>query len=255
MSGYEEHRSERPLLLNNRSCPYCGCIFHTTLGSTKEHVIGRRFVPKGALEAQWNLILNACGPCNNLKAALENDISVITMLPTPVSRGAAIEQQLAAEVSRRASKTGSRRTGKSVENSREEIKIQQQSPGMSASFTFTAQPQINHDRIHHLAELHFRAFFYFCTYDETTARGGFLLGEYLHLGSYVRGNWGCVEATWFTQQVAQWDLRFMALGPMVTSRFISENAFQPMFGRLLWSGTSLLGSSHLVVTELLSTGC
>lgn len=212
MNGYEELRPERPLLLNNRNCPYCGRVFGASLGSTKEHVIGRRFVPKGSLEAQWNLILNACGSCNNLKAALENDISVITMLPTPVSRDAAIEQQLAAEVARRASKTGSRRTGKSVANSHEEIEILQQSPGLSASFTFAGQPQINHHRIHHLAELHFRAFFYFCTYEDTTARGGFLLGEYLHLGAYGRGNWGCVEATWFAQQVTSWDLRFHGVG-------------------------------------------
>lgn len=48
---------------------------------TKEHVIGRRFVPKGKFAGHWNLILNTCKPCNNREADLEDGISAITLQP------------------------------------------------------------------------------------------------------------------------------------------------------------------------------
>jgi hypothetical protein len=61
--------------LDNVTCPYCGTAL-TSKTRTKEHVIGRRFVPVGSLDREWNLILQACGPCNRHKADLEDDISV-----------------------------------------------------------------------------------------------------------------------------------------------------------------------------------
>jgi hypothetical protein len=61
-------------------CPYCGVALSKE-NSTKEHVLARKFVPKGTLNNQWNLILNACRCCNNSKSDLEDDISAITMQP------------------------------------------------------------------------------------------------------------------------------------------------------------------------------
>jgi 5-methylcytosine-specific restriction endonuclease McrA len=65
---------------HNGVCPYCGCQLELKK-STKEHVVGRRFVPRGKLDAHWNLLVNACEPCNNRKSDLEDDISAITLHP------------------------------------------------------------------------------------------------------------------------------------------------------------------------------
>ena len=55
--------------LNNISCPYCGVML-TCETTDKEHVIGRRFVPKGKLNGNWNLVVNACRTCSGIKADL-----------------------------------------------------------------------------------------------------------------------------------------------------------------------------------------
>lgn len=206
MSNLVQHFRERPIRLQNVNCPYCGRNFGDGVVATKEHVIGRRFVPKGALEAQWNLILNACSPCNNAKAELENDISVITMLSTHSISDLEVQQRLSSEYERRAHKTGSRRTGKSVASSHETVQVQEQHSNASATFNFSCGPQIDHRRIHRLAELHFRAFRFLCTFNKSTNRG-FAGGNYVHLGAYRRANWGAVEARWFMQKVQSWELR------------------------------------------------
>ncbi|HQZ38321.1 MAG TPA: hypothetical protein PLH72_04715 [Vicinamibacterales bacterium] len=59
-----------PTVLKNATCPYCGDGVPGRDG-TKEHVIGKRFVPRSALDGSWNLILRACQRCNRRKAALE----------------------------------------------------------------------------------------------------------------------------------------------------------------------------------------
>src|SRR5689334_12269149 len=69
--------SNRPL--NNITCPYCG-IDLVQQNAIKEHVVGRRFVPKGKLAHSWNLILQACRQCNEKKSDLEDDISAISLL-------------------------------------------------------------------------------------------------------------------------------------------------------------------------------
>src|SRR5687768_10576572 len=79
MTGTPLHSdASRPLLLRNVTCPYCGKLV-SRHARTKEHVIGRRFVPRGALDRCWNLIVWACHGCNRQKSDLEDDISAITM--------------------------------------------------------------------------------------------------------------------------------------------------------------------------------
>lgn len=45
----------KPIRLHNVVCPYFGATLLRE-SMTKEHVVGRRFVPKGTLANQWNLI-------------------------------------------------------------------------------------------------------------------------------------------------------------------------------------------------------
>ena len=55
--------SAQVLHLKNKTCIYCGTS-QVADSTTWEHVIGRRFVPKGTLNGRWNLIAQCCSPCN-----------------------------------------------------------------------------------------------------------------------------------------------------------------------------------------------
>src|ERR1700724_1650675 len=113
------YETKGPVRLNNRSCPYCGQELSAEI-STDDHVIGRRFVPKGSLNNSWNLILKACAECNNLKSDLEDDISAITMQPDCFGRSPDTSVQ---QEALRKGKSRSRRTGRPVSASEERINI------------------------------------------------------------------------------------------------------------------------------------
>lgn len=167
--------------LHNVVCPYCGATL-TPDNSTKEHVVGRRFVPKGTLENEWNLILNACRSCNNRKADLEDDISAITMQPDASGRHFGAHQQLAVDAARKREKTFSRHTGKIVGESRSTLQVKYNlGPGATLTFNMIGQEQIAEDRIFELARRHFQAFFHFITYDQTTARGWWWKGMFAQI--------------------------------------------------------------------------
>ncbi len=116
----KEHPPHLPLMLNNETRVYCGAEL-TAASRTKEHVIGRRFVPKGKLNQQWNLIVWACKTCNGLKADLENDLSAISMQPEASGKFAEPDQVLADESRRKAARATSRRTRKLVKDSTERL--------------------------------------------------------------------------------------------------------------------------------------
>lgn len=202
------HPANRPIHLHNLNCAYCGREFSPELSSTKEHVIGRRFVPKGTLAGQWNLILRACRDCNHEKSQLEDDISVITMLPDAVGRYPIEDERVRAEVLRRAEKSGSRRTGRSVAQSHECATLSG-SPvaGMRITLGFVAPPQADHERLHRLAELHFTAFFFLSTYSQELRRGGFSIGPFFRIAAIARSNWGTARAQWFMDLTRDWVLR------------------------------------------------
>lgn len=86
MTYLTAHSPSRLIVRRSAFCAYCGHAFGPGDRGENEHVIGRRFVPKGTLANHWNLILSACGPCNDAKAELENDISAITMQPDGLGR-------------------------------------------------------------------------------------------------------------------------------------------------------------------------
>jgi 5-methylcytosine-specific restriction endonuclease McrA len=73
----------RLIKLNNVTCVYCGVRLDALkpAGVDKDHVIGRRFVPKGKLAGQWNLVVRVCKPCHKHKSDLEDDLSAISMHP------------------------------------------------------------------------------------------------------------------------------------------------------------------------------
>lgn len=203
-----DHPPKRAMRLLNINCAYCGKDFGPDLIPTKEHVIARRFVPRGTLDGQWNLILYACNPCNHEKSQLEDDISVITMLPDVTGRYAVEDERLRAEVLRRVEKSGSRRTHRSVAASQEHLSISA-SPfsALKIKFDLIAQPQVDLDRLHHLAELHFAAFFFLSSYSQEQKRGGFSIGSFFRIAALQRINWGDAKSRWFMEATRSWELR------------------------------------------------
>lgn len=115
-----QDQPNKPIRLRNTSCAYCGVTNSADNPLEREHVIGRRFVPKGTLARGWSLQVRACRRCNGEKADLENDISAITLLR---GHGRAREEGVSPElIIRKATRSISRRTKKPVAESSEEMR-------------------------------------------------------------------------------------------------------------------------------------
>lgn len=204
--------SDRAIVLRNTTCAYCGLPFGPILTATKEHVVGRRFVPRGVFDGQWNLILNACGHCNGNKSDLEDDISAISMMPDQLGRYPINDPRLQAEVARKAPKARSRRTGKVVIDSHEQVEIKGAFGPATFTFNFSSPAQIEEARLYQLAHYHFRGFFYWITYQHETNRGGFVQGGFFPLAAIRRADWGAPRIRWFMDLVRDWELRVHAIG-------------------------------------------
>ena len=199
-----------PVRLLNVTCVYCGAALADGSG-TKEHVIGRRFVPKGKLDGNWNLIVNACAPCNGKKSDLENDISAITMQPDAFGRHGHDDATGASEAARKAQNAISRRTKKPVKDSHERMNIKMPlGPGASVSFGFTAPAQLDEGRVFELARLQLMGFFYLITYNDSTQRGGYWIGGFYPVMVTHRADWGNPVQRAFAEAVADWEPRVLA---------------------------------------------
>ena len=195
--------------LKNVTCVYCGCDLAGS-GSTKEHVVGRRFVPKGLLDGQWNLIVRACSACNVRKSDLEDDVSAITLAPPVAFVGERRDSPFAAEAYRKASRSVSRFTGKRVVDSPHEGNITLPLGGaVTATMKYVGPPQLESRRAFELARLQLSAFFYLVTFDEASSKGGFWPGLYVPLLMAPQTDWGNAHFMAFMHAVASWELRFL----------------------------------------------
>ncbi len=211
-SKLKELHPNSPVILDNKTCVYCG-VQITSETESKEHVIGRRFVPKGKLDGQWNLIVKTCKECNGKKSDLENDISAITMQPDAWDRHVSEDKILTDEAIRKAQNSISRRTRKPIKDSLETLKIKAPfAPGVDFSFEFTSPPQLATDRIYELARLQLMAFFYFVTYNKKTQKGGFWLGDYFPILETIHSDWGNPIHKSFMEAVVGWEPRFLGIG-------------------------------------------
>lgn len=196
-------------VLRNRTCAYCG-VELVRANANKEHVIGRRFVPRGTLNGRWNLILRACVPCNAKKASLEDDISAISMQPNIAGQfHEASDPMLQEEAARKAEGSVSWRTGKAVGSSHETILLRGSMGLMEMELTLIAAPQVDEDRVVALAQLQVTGFMYWLTYDETQRIGHFMPGVFLPLRSAMRSDWGNIVHRTFMQKVSDWDQRLV----------------------------------------------
>lgn len=195
----------QPTRLKNLHCAYCSASFKDDKPE-KEHVIGKNFVPRGSHQQQWNLHVNSCHSCNQIKSQLENDLSAITMLQ--VTGVKELDDNLAGEAKRK-SKTISQRTKKPVHDSTESIKITQQlGTGMSMTFGLTAAPQADEKRMFHLALFQLAGFFYCMSYNYESQLGKCWPGAYMPLGALHKQDWGNPNIVSFAEQTADWTFRF-----------------------------------------------
>jgi hypothetical protein len=202
---FRELPANRAVILENVTCPYCAEVLNAST-NTKEHIIGRRFVPKGSLDRSWNLIVCACRECNSEKSILENDISAITQVGKHwFGRNGSEEEELG-EAQRKARRSTSKKTGKPVLNSQEEITIKVPfGPGALFTFNMVAPPQIDQERIFHLARMQMMAFFYFITYDHETKRGRFWPEGFYLVSVAHHGDWGNSLQRAFMSSVVSWE--------------------------------------------------
>lgn len=206
-----QYPPNRVLRLHNVVCPYCGGPLNDSC-RTKEHVIGRKFVPRGKLDAQWNLIVNACRTCNGKKSDLEDDISAISMQPDAHGRFGVEDDELAAEARRKAVNSASRKTRKRVKDSGSKLKLSTQlMQGATMDFSFSGPPQVDDARAFELARMQLQAFFFMITYKDEAQRGWWWPGEFMPFIHTRKSDWG--NALWkgFMQATKSWDLRVHAL--------------------------------------------
>ncbi len=200
----------RVIRLHNVTCVYCGQEM-TSETTTREHVIGRRFVPTGKLQGYWNLIVNACRTCNGTKSDLEDDISAITMQPDVFGRYGHEDQAAAAHGQRKAENSYSRRTKRLVKNSREEMTINGSfGTGVSMTFKFTGPPQAEQQRVFDLARYQVMGFFYWITFNKETKRGHFWRGGFYPVLETNRSDWGNPVHRAFADAVVEWEPRVLA---------------------------------------------
>lgn len=200
------------ILLDNVTCVYCGIELTPDI-STKEHVIGRRFVPKGTLNKQWNLIVRACHECNKQKSNLEDDISAITMHPNAWGKHVDDSDILSKESKRKGKNSYSALTGKPVYKSKEEINIKMPfGKGVVFNFNLTSPPQIEDARVYDLARMHIMAFFYFITFNNSSLKGGFWTGGFYPVLDAQKLDWGNDVHLAFMKSVLNWEPRWIGNG-------------------------------------------
>lgn len=199
------------LIVAEHTCAYCGCDLDAS-GSQKEHVIGRRFVPKGSLDGCWNLIVRACPACNGEKSELEDDISALTLAHELSGARVKTDPLLAAEALRKTKGSISRKTGRPVSESGETITFRTAlGPNVVLTAHGAAPPSVDHERVFALARLQLRAFFYRITYDVTTGLGREWPGIFVPVGLAPRSNWGDPVIVEFSRVTRAWPLRYIGV--------------------------------------------
>lgn len=195
--GIEE--SARPVRLSNVNCVYCGGDVSSQW--TEEHVVGRRFVPKGFLENEWNVIARACDPCNGAKAKLEDDLSAISMAHS------AADPAIVGELERKTKRSVSRATGKPVAKSTTENSIKgSQMPGVEVGFGFVGPPRAEPARVYQLATMQLRGLMFALLYDRESRQGRFVTHTPLIVLDTRRTDWGNIRARRFAELIGTWEV-------------------------------------------------
>lgn len=224
-------KPNQPSRLKNATCCYCRANFDA--GKTEEHVIARRFVPKGFLESEWNLILYACQPCNVLKSDLEDDLALLTLQYCPLDTESPDGVSLITEKLEKARRTISRRTKQPVSASSENTTLDLMlGPDATMSVELIGAPQFDDARAHRLAMMQAAAFFYLITFNRNSNTGNIWSGSaFAPADIAVQTDWGNAIQRWFVEKVADWQVRLVA----ETAKGFFRVAIRKHPIELLWS--------------------
>lgn len=196
--------------LKNVTCCYCGKALNSR-ETTDDHVIGRKFVPSGALLNRWNLVVRACVACNSRKSDLEDDISSITMAHHLHGFSCMSNPEVQSEARRKIHRSTSRKTRKKVRDSSENITFSSApSPSLKINGNFFAPPQIEQERSNKLAMLQIMAFFYLLTFEQDKKIGHYWPGDFYVTQSGIKTDWGNARFLYFMQLTSSWDYRLIA---------------------------------------------
>lgn len=209
MSDLVQFSPVHRVVKRNVLCAYCATPLDQHKGGEQEHVIGRRFVPKGVLARQWNLIVRACPECNDRKAELEDDISAITMQPDVYGRHAVDDVRLAAEATRKA-RTQNRRTKRRVSEPTTPVVVEHHFGPAKFTFSFQSPAQPDEQRMYELARMQLVGFFSMLTYDDVARRGFFWTGEFAPIVCVRREDWGNPQLLWIDSISSTWEYRLHA---------------------------------------------
>lgn len=203
--------TNRALLIDNVTCPYCA-VELVRNNVTKEHVIGRRFVPKGALNGRWNLIMKACKNCNSVKADLEDDISAITLAGRAWFDSGAFCESILSEARRKSENSVSRMTRKPVKHSEGGVNFEVPfGRGATLSVSCVSPPQVDTFRLFELARMQIMAVFYFITFNRETKKGGFWLNGFHPHSEAHHSDWGNALQIAFMHAVVAWEPRWIGI--------------------------------------------
>lgn len=228
----QEFSPQSRICLDNAACAYCHKPFDASNRREEEHVIGRNFVPKGSLAAQWNLIVGSCRGCNDEKSKLENDLSAIIMRPDWLGRFEPDPRMLAE--ARRKETARSQRTGKAVRDSSEELTISGKvGKAVSFSANLVCGPQLDHERAYRLAFFHVAAFFYLITFDKGLRLGKPIPWTFAPIAVIARPDWGNEQLLGFQSTLARWHHRVHAIGADEYFKTVIRRA--PENGQGLWA--------------------
>lgn len=194
---------------SNDVCIYCNRRFDDSdVVVTKEHLVGRNFVPRGSLDGgrSFNFIFNACQQCNNDKSALEGHISAITQFMSPaVAENAAFGERAIAKSLREIHPW----TGRPIANSFHESAVQMRGAGLGIKVGFVGPPQADREMVSRLALRHVQGLYALVTNPDRTLAPLTLLfpGWVYILGHYIRSDWGNGHAITASDFVRDWTVR------------------------------------------------
>lgn len=198
----------KPVTLPGTHCAYCRRPLTPAI-RTDDHVVARRFVPQGTLAIGFFLKVKACKTCNGLKSALEDDISLVTMLRDTAGRYATEDPRLHATAERKARGAISPATRRLVAQSynRIEAKLPIEG-GLALNYQGVAMPSVDPERIARLAYLHVQGFQFFESFETARGHGAWIdPARFVMLDYMIEADWGNPVLAYFTDETVGWDLQ------------------------------------------------
>ncbi|MDP1861485.1 MAG: hypothetical protein Q8K82_22650 [Gemmatimonadaceae bacterium] len=193
---------------SNAYCIYCGADLRDgSTASNKEHLIGREFIPTGALGGTaFNLIFRSCTKCNERKRDLERHVSTLTLIVSPARTESVELDALALRKAR--GDFHPHKKGSAVIDAHASVEVPFRLGPVTGSFGIVGPPQMDTYIAYDLAAYHVQGFFSLITsVDPTTADGTNLLParSIFYAPPYTHRDWGNPQLLEVVRRVQTWE--------------------------------------------------